>query len=103
MVKTPIFEIQVVDSAFSGKIPAHLWRRYGTARTTTGAVRSYNRAYKDRHQEQNSWSGHVRLLVKGIRVPVYTFYAPEMENYLSRLLRRTPEEIEAEVAAEFGN
>ena len=59
------YEIQVVSSAFSGRIPTHLWKTVGRASTQTGAYRRYAREWRWYHPQQNAWSGHVRILWNG--------------------------------------
>ena len=59
------YEIQVVSRAFSGKIPPHLWKTVGRASTQQGAYRRYAKEYRWYNPDQNSWSGHVRVLYKG--------------------------------------
>lgn len=59
------YEIQVVSSAFSGRIPEHLWRTVGRASTQTGAYRRYAKEWAWYHPQQNAWSGHVRIRWNG--------------------------------------
>ncbi len=60
-----MFEIQVVDRAFSARIPEHLWQTVSHPKTARGACRVAARWRRRFTPQQHAWSGHVRTLRDG--------------------------------------
>lgn len=65
MAKRYPFEIQVVNRAFSGKVPESLWQTIGRASHPITALRRVRREQKAVTPQPGSWSGHVRVLCNG--------------------------------------
>lgn len=97
-------EVQICHRAFANKVPTDMWRAYGHAGTPKGAMRHYRRAYRETHPQQNAWSGHVRMLVHGIQVPVYAPFGLgyEQEILIAKLLTMTQSQVQDYANRVFG-
>lgn len=70
MAKQYPFEIQVVNRAFSGRIPEDMWRTAGYASHPVTALRRFNKERRAVTPQPGAWSGHVRILCGGTPVHI---------------------------------
>ena len=70
MAKRYPFEIQVVNRAFSGRVPEDMWRTVGHASHPVTALRRFQKEQRAVTPQPGSWSGHVRILCGGKPVSI---------------------------------